>query len=48
MKEKPVPMIVRFYKKQMSIIKKVAKKRNMSRASFIRDAVEAYETNYPV
>ena len=47
-KEKPVPFMVRLYKKQRTIVRKVATKRNMSEAAFIRDAIEAYICNYPL
>jgi hypothetical protein len=46
--EKPAPFMVRLYNKQRRIVRKFAKKRKMSEASFIRDAVEAYAHNYPI
>jgi len=46
--EKPVPFMVRLYKKHRRIVRAVSAKRKMSEASFIRDAIEAYAVNYPL
>lgn len=45
-KEKPVPFLVRLYKKERAVLKRIQRRHGFGRATIIRAAILAYADNF--
>ena len=46
-KEKPVPFMVRLYKKHRAIVHRFSVRQDISEAAFVREAIEYYAVVFP-